>query len=377
MLAPAVTFSYAGISPTIYGPTSQAPTNIGTYNVTASFAGNTNYSGNSGTATITINCANAPILAGYETAIGGGGTIPTIKAPANTQAGDLLVIGMIYERGSNTIITKPTGWYEILTTNQSNNVGMSTFYKKTTSADNGATYTFLLSNSSKWSIGISRITGADPNNPIEYGAVAGASSSSKVFNATAPSVTTTSCNSLVMAYFANKTDASWSVASNSGMSVYYNVYNIQQGLTSNMMAWYTKPNPGITGTKTATASKNEVWVAQQITVNSPSASAKGSVASRTGSTSSTLSEAPNEVLLSAYPNPVTDRVNIQFPEMSVTPSASSINIYDRIGRSYLVDAIWHAENSSLEINFSNLDNGLYIIRVNTEKGSQTLKVSKE
>jgi len=300
-----------------------------------------------------------------------------VNAPAGTEAGDLLVVGIMFEKGSGTSLTIPNGWNVIQTRNQSNSVGMTTLYKKATSGDSGATYTFLLSSSPKWSIGISRITGADQNNPIDFNAISAASSNSKTLNATAPAVTTTACNSLVMAFFTNKTDASWSVAQNSGMSVVYDVYNIQQGLTSNMMASYVKPTAGSTGSKTASASSKEVWVAQQITVIGPSATSKSGASSRTSSTTSTLNESPNDVMLSAYPNPITDRVNIQYPENLAAPTSTSVSIYDRIGRSYPVNAIWHQENTSLEIDFSSLERGLYIILVNTEKGVQTLKVSKE
>src|SRR5207244_6605404 len=55
VLSPAVSFSYAGIAPTVYGPTATAPTNAGTYQVTASFAGNDKYTIASNTPNITIN----------------------------------------------------------------------------------------------------------------------------------------------------------------------------------------------------------------------------------------------------------------------------------------------------------------------------------
>ena len=43
VLSPAVTLSYSGTGSTVYGPTATSPTAIGTYAVTASFAGNSNY----------------------------------------------------------------------------------------------------------------------------------------------------------------------------------------------------------------------------------------------------------------------------------------------------------------------------------------------
>src|SRR2546425_11214673 len=61
VLSPAVTFSYAGTGTTTYAPTATAPTNAGTYQVTASFAGNANYTNASNTASITISKAT-PVL---------------------------------------------------------------------------------------------------------------------------------------------------------------------------------------------------------------------------------------------------------------------------------------------------------------------------
>jgi hypothetical protein len=58
---PAVTFSYAGVSPTVYPASPTAPTGAGTYQVTATFAGNSNYSSAFGTAAITIGKATATI----------------------------------------------------------------------------------------------------------------------------------------------------------------------------------------------------------------------------------------------------------------------------------------------------------------------------
>jgi hypothetical protein len=58
VLSPAVTFSYAGSGTTTYPASSTPPTGAGTYTATASFAGNANYTGASGSASITINKAS-------------------------------------------------------------------------------------------------------------------------------------------------------------------------------------------------------------------------------------------------------------------------------------------------------------------------------
>ncbi|HET7456053.1 MAG TPA: MBG domain-containing protein [Gemmatimonadaceae bacterium] len=55
------TFSYAGTGSTTYGPSATAPTNAGTYAVTASFAGDANYLPNSATAAATIAKASSEV----------------------------------------------------------------------------------------------------------------------------------------------------------------------------------------------------------------------------------------------------------------------------------------------------------------------------
>jgi hypothetical protein len=54
VLSPPVTFSYVGTGSTTYGPTPAAPVNAGTYQVTATFAGNDNYTNASNTANLSI-----------------------------------------------------------------------------------------------------------------------------------------------------------------------------------------------------------------------------------------------------------------------------------------------------------------------------------
>src|ERR1035437_3498516 len=66
-----LTVIYTGVAPTVYGPTSTAPTNAGTYSVTASFAGNDNYNSSSCTASITIGKMVVGVTADAKTKIYG------------------------------------------------------------------------------------------------------------------------------------------------------------------------------------------------------------------------------------------------------------------------------------------------------------------
>jgi len=90
VLSPAVTFSYEGAGSTIYGPTASAPSTPGTYLATANFAGNTNYTSASGTASVTIQNA-APQVQGQTIA-----TNEDVPLPIPLRARDLDSNGLTF-----------------------------------------------------------------------------------------------------------------------------------------------------------------------------------------------------------------------------------------------------------------------------------------
>ena len=345
---------------------------VGNYAIRQGSLNNTNYSISYTGTSFSINCSDAAVIqSDFNLGQGGGSTIPIVTKPSGTKSGDVLIVGLMYEKGSTTTVTSPAGWTLIRKTNQGNNIGMVTYYKVAGSSE-PFSYTFALSSSPKWSIGISRIIGADAGNPIDtHSGNSGGQSS----NVTAPSITTSSCNTLVLTFYTRKRDATWTAPV--GTTEVYDYPNTQQGLTSNMMAYYIQSDKGATGNKIATASVSDYWVAQQIAIKSAQI-VSGSSSARTSSQPETkVSEVQSgELTISAYPNPIVDRLSIQFPELTKQPPASTIHVFDHVGRSYAVNTIWHTENSSLEIDFYGMNKGLYIIRVHSEQGVQTLKVQK-
>jgi hypothetical protein len=354
---------------------------MGTYRATGSFAGNTNYLPSSATANLTINCPATPhfilpAVAGtsYATSNGSGSVPPSVSKPSGTSAGELLVVGLVYEKGAGSTPSAPVGWNWIQTITQGNNVGLATYWKVAT-ANEPPTYVFGLTNSPKWSIGISRIVGADAVNPVDAkGKLAG----SKSTTATAPSITTTVCNTLVMAYYANKRDAYWTAPA--GTTELYDAPNTQQGLTSNMMAWYERPTAGATGNKNATSSISEVWVAQHIAIRAAGFGSAGSrdlsdpVAEEVSSIDPFNSQVQS---LTTYPNPVADRVSVLLPELEEAPANGSVGIYDRSARSFPVMAAWDSGERRLDIDFSQMHQGLYLIRVITPEGVKVARVFKQ
>jgi hypothetical protein len=203
-----------------------------------------------------------PVWQSSSTAIGSSGTA-TVAKPAGTVQGDLLVAGIMIEKGSQVSITA-TGWTLILRTNQSTDVGMATYYK-VAGASEPANYSFTLTNTPKWSIGISRITNAYTVNPIN--ASNGAAGNNSSVNVDAPSVTTTRTNTLVLAFYTNKKHATFTP--NATTSERYDHPNTSGGLPANMMATFVQAAAGATGTKRARASEGERWVAQQVAIREP------------------------------------------------------------------------------------------------------------
>ena len=193
------------------------------------------------------------------TATGSSGTA-TVNKPTGTVAGDLMIAGLAFEKGSAVAITPPAGWGLIRRTDQSSDVGYAT-YRKAAGASEGATYAFVLTNSPKWSIGACAISGADPTTPIDVHAGATGSSG----NPSAPSATSTGPNRLLLAFYANKKHATFSAYTAPALER-FDAPNTAGGLPSNAMASYELPAAGASGIKSAVASEQEKWVAQQIAI---------------------------------------------------------------------------------------------------------------
>src|SRR5688572_3328177 len=203
-----------------------------------------------------------PVWQSSSTAVGKLKDIIVAK-PAGTVQGDLLVVGIMLEKGSTSSITTPAGWTLIRRTDQSTNAGMGTYYKWA-GASEPATYDFETSNSSKWAAGMSRISGAHTLSPINASNGASGTSGTSV---TAPTVTTTRPNTLVLAFYTNKKHATYAPAGTT--TERYDAPNSVEGLPSNMMATFVQATAGATGNRVATASEGEAWVGQQIAIREP------------------------------------------------------------------------------------------------------------
>jgi hypothetical protein len=387
-----ITIEYEGTGDTNYGSTTSAPILPGTYRVIANFVGNENYNPASSeyTSLLIVGCVNeAPEIGDFETAMGAGNTSnpATIKKPANTQIGDLLVVGLMFEKGKAPSVTPPDkDWVLIQRVNQQNQVAMVTFYKVLKSNNEPETYGFRINQAPKWTMGITRISGADINHPEGPIATFSRASGFPSLVATAPSLTTPDCNTMVMLFYSNKKNATWTPAA--GTIEVYDDPNNQQGLTSNMMSYYIQTDPGQTGDLSATASMSENWVAQAIAIRPlviNLESARINPLSSEAITELTISEGlstlqGDEVTgeLLAYPNPVKDRLNLRLRGVvEDMPSETSLEISDAMGRSLPWKGVWHDSESRLELDFSQMNVGFYIINIRTLYGIKSIRVIKK
>jgi len=76
-------------------------------------------------------------------------------------------------------------------------------------------------------------------------------------------------------------------------------------------------------------------------------------------------------LISIYPNPVKDIVNIAIKDNS---TIKTIELYDVQGRLLQTQFV---NNVTSELNLSSRANGMYFIKINTDKGSKVEKVVKK
>jgi hypothetical protein len=201
-----------------------------------------------------------PLWQSAATSTGSGNSV-TVNKPAGLAADDLMVMGIAFSKGS-TINISATGWTLIQRTNQGNNHGFASYYKIATAADvTASNIAFSVTAAPTWVIGVSRITAFDATNPINVsdGAISDAAST----NVVAPSITTTEGNTLLLAFYSNDENATFTPAVNTTEQ-----YDVPRaGGPSNMMATYVQTPVGATGPKTAVSSVSSSWVAQQVAIN--------------------------------------------------------------------------------------------------------------
>jgi hypothetical protein len=95
-------------------------------------------------------------------------------------------------------------------------------------------------------------------------------------------------------------------------------------------------------------------------------------------TSTTLEVDGTSGQIKAFPNPVSDQLNISLKGyVEEEPSDNSFVILDAMGRSHFVPRTWFGDESRLELDFSRMHKGFYIINIRTLHGIKTIRVMKQ
>ena len=181
----------------------------------------------------------------------------SLTVPALATVDDLLIAQVTFRnRSGSDGVTTPPGWTLLAPQDRDSDVFQSIYYKIAVASDLGASYEwdFDGNSSRRYILGMSVFRGVDVTDPIADEG----SATDGVFwgSLTAPSVTTTNANSMLVAlYTIEAGDQSFSAGL--GMSEAYDVEenNNNNGITS-MAAWELFPAVGATGSRNATASKD-------------------------------------------------------------------------------------------------------------------------
>ncbi len=218
-----------------------------------------------------ITSSNAPSLA--------------IGLPAGTVAGNFLVAALSIDGG--VTITPPAGWTEILQTSDGDRTNLGVWYRVATGSE-PSSYTFSWGANEKATGAILRYSGVDNANPIDgFGAAFGNS-----INPTAPSVTTTVADTLVLRVAAMEGEKLPTPSSGvypAGTDGRYAHQTSGSGSSTGAGADLAQASAGATGTAAFTLSGAKAWVTATIAIRPGSgaplpAPTVSSVSPATGST---------------------------------------------------------------------------------------------
>ncbi|HEY7172610.1 MAG TPA: C25 family cysteine peptidase [Vicinamibacterales bacterium] len=188
----------------------------------------------------------------FRSAAAGGGASGnlTITKPAGTALNDVMVAA-VGVRPNTVTITPPAGWTLLRRTNNANPTAHSlAIYYKAAGAAEPANYSWTLSANTGNAGGISSFSGVDVNNPIDVDA---GQNTAAALTHTAPSITTTKANTMIVGAFAMSSAASWTRPP--AMAEALDTSSIVSGNGETVeMAYVAQAAIGASGTFTATAS---------------------------------------------------------------------------------------------------------------------------
>jgi RHS repeat-associated protein len=181
----------------------------------------------------------------------------TVGKPAGVTTNDLL-LGAITVR-SNLAITPPAGW-TLVRSDASGTTITQAIYRKVAGASEPANYTWTFAGPVTGTVGaIVAYSGVNTTTPVD---VSGGQANASSASVTAPSVTTTVANDMLVGFFGTANDATFTPPS--GMTERSDILAHTASDSSAESADVVKATAGATGTKVATASKSAVNIGQLV-----------------------------------------------------------------------------------------------------------------
>jgi MSHA biogenesis protein MshQ len=196
-------------------------------------------------------CAQTFVAASNATTGSSAATISVAK-PAGIAANDLLLAQVRDTQGTGVTIATPAGWTKINQTNNSSNFGQAIYYKVATGSE-PASYSWSASPADKLGASILAFRGISTSTPINV--FGGQATAGKQTSVTAPSVTTTVANTMLVALFGSDGGSPAITLPGSLTSAYNSSGSAALGVSG--AAGYTvKAAAGATGTYSATLSQS-------------------------------------------------------------------------------------------------------------------------
>ncbi len=181
-----------------------------------------------------------------------------LTRPTGTLTGDVM-LALLDVRGTSTV-TAPAGWTLIRTDTFTSSLRMHAYWRVATASD-PASWTWTFSGSRLAAGAIHAYSGVDTASPID--ASGGAPAPAASVTATAPSITTTVPNTMLVAFFANLADSTWTPPA--GFTERADLIGTSPTqFTSLLSADALRAAAGDTGPVSATASKSSGNAAQLI-----------------------------------------------------------------------------------------------------------------
>jgi hypothetical protein len=207
-----------------------------------------------------------PTVRSVSSNVANRGTTLPLSRPAGTTSGDVLLAVIAHQVGQFRNMTPPAGWTAVPNTDwaEGNNVRIHAWYKVAGSSE-PASYTFTLTGGSGQDIsgGMLAISGASSTSPIHV--AGGAANPNASRSVTAPSITTTLPDALLL--YGGACNNAYTFTAPPGMTEQWDrATSSANSRVSTEVATQAFPTPGATGDRTALASNTCRSVAIQVTV---------------------------------------------------------------------------------------------------------------